>query len=64
MLPSTVRLAISLATLPFAKRRALGRVASAFCSRKKQVDDLIYNEKGNEALLIKYINPPASQTGS
>jgi len=31
---------------------------------KKQVDDLIYNEKGNEALLIKYINPPASQTGS
>ena len=30
---------------------------------KKQVDDLIYNEKGNEALLIKYINPPASQTG-
>jgi CheY-like chemotaxis protein/anti-sigma regulatory factor (Ser/Thr protein kinase) len=31
---------------------------------KKQVDDLIYNEKGNEVLLIKYINPPASQTGS
>jgi anti-sigma regulatory factor (Ser/Thr protein kinase)/CheY-like chemotaxis protein len=27
---------------------------------KKQVDDLIYNEKGNEVLLIKYINPPAS----
>lgn len=28
---------------------------------KKQVDDLIYNEKGNEVLLVKYINPPASQ---
>jgi hypothetical protein len=28
---------------------------------KKQVDDLIYNEMGNEVLLIKYINPPASQ---
>jgi anti-sigma regulatory factor (Ser/Thr protein kinase)/CheY-like chemotaxis protein len=28
---------------------------------KKQVDDLIYNEKGNEVLLIKYINPPASK---
>jgi hypothetical protein len=24
---------------------------------KKQVDDLIYNEKGNDVLLIKYINP-------
>jgi hypothetical protein len=23
---------------------------------KKQVDDLIYNEKGNEVLLIKHIN--------
>jgi anti-sigma regulatory factor (Ser/Thr protein kinase) len=31
---------------------------------KKQVDDLIYNEKGNEVLLIKYINPTASQTDS
>jgi CheY-like chemotaxis protein len=28
---------------------------------KKQVDDLIYNEKGNEVLLIKYINPAPSQ---
>jgi hypothetical protein len=28
---------------------------------KQQVDDLIYNEKGNDVLLIKYINP-ASQT--
>ena len=28
---------------------------------KNQVDDLIYNEQGNEVLLIKYINPPASQ---
>jgi hypothetical protein len=28
---------------------------------KKQVDDLIYNENGNDVLLIKYINP-ASQT--
>jgi anti-sigma regulatory factor (Ser/Thr protein kinase)/ActR/RegA family two-component response regulator len=28
---------------------------------KNQVDDLIYNEKGNEVLLIKYISPPASQ---
>ncbi len=26
---------------------------------KKLVDDLIYNEKGNEALLIKYLDPPA-----
>jgi anti-sigma regulatory factor (Ser/Thr protein kinase)/ActR/RegA family two-component response regulator len=26
---------------------------------KKQVDDLIYNEKGNDVLLIKYINPPS-----
>jgi anti-sigma regulatory factor (Ser/Thr protein kinase) len=28
---------------------------------KNQVDDLIYNEKGNEVLLIKYINPLPSQ---
>ena len=28
---------------------------------KQQVDDLIYNEKGNDVLLVKYINP-ASQT--
>ena len=28
---------------------------------KKQVEDLIYNENGNDVLLIKYINP-ASQT--
>lgn len=28
---------------------------------KKQVDDLIYNEKGNEVLLIKYINPLTQQ---
>jgi hypothetical protein len=28
---------------------------------KQQVDDLIYSEKGNDVLLIKYINP-ASQT--
>lgn len=28
---------------------------------KKKVDDLIYNEKGNEVLLIKYINPTNSQ---
>ena len=27
---------------------------------KKQVDDLIYNEKGNDVLLIKYLNPGAS----
>jgi DNA-binding NarL/FixJ family response regulator/anti-sigma regulatory factor (Ser/Thr protein kinase) len=27
---------------------------------KKQVDDLIYNEQGNDVLLIKYINPPTS----
>lgn len=27
---------------------------------KKQVDDLIYNEQGNDVLLIKYINPAAS----
>jgi hypothetical protein len=26
------------------------------------VDDLLYNEQGNEVLLIKYINPPTSQT--
>lgn len=26
---------------------------------KKLVDDLIYNEKGNEALLIKYLDPPS-----
>jgi len=31
------------------------------CSRKKQVEGLIYNENGNDVLLIKYINP-ASQT--
>lgn len=29
---------------------------------KKQVDDLIYNEQGNDVLLIKYINPAASPT--
>jgi CheY-like chemotaxis protein len=29
---------------------------------KKQVDDMIYNEKGNEVLLIKYINRAAAQT--
>jgi hypothetical protein len=28
---------------------------------KKQEDDLIYNEKGSEVLLIKYINPLPSQ---
>jgi len=28
---------------------------------RKLVDDLIYSEKGNEVLLIKYINPTASQ---
>jgi CheY-like chemotaxis protein/anti-sigma regulatory factor (Ser/Thr protein kinase) len=28
---------------------------------KKQVDDLIYNEQGNEVLLIKYINPTIPQ---
>ena len=30
---------------------------------QKQVDDLLYNEKGNEVLLIKYITAPASQIG-
>ncbi|HEY1467804.1 MAG TPA: ATP-binding protein [Candidatus Acidoferrum sp.] len=28
---------------------------------KKLVDELMYNEKGNEALLIKYVNPSTSQ---
>jgi hypothetical protein len=27
---------------------------------KKYVDDLIYNDKGNEVVLIKYINPIAA----
>jgi anti-sigma regulatory factor (Ser/Thr protein kinase)/CheY-like chemotaxis protein len=29
---------------------------------KKLVDDLIYNEKGNEVLLIKYLDQPAAQS--
>ena len=28
---------------------------------KKLVDELIYNERGNEVLLVKYIDPPVSQ---
>jgi anti-sigma regulatory factor (Ser/Thr protein kinase)/CheY-like chemotaxis protein len=28
---------------------------------KKLVDEVIYNEQGNEVLLIKYVEPPASQ---
>ena len=27
---------------------------------KKLVDELIYNEKGNEVVLVKYLNPPKS----
>lgn len=29
---------------------------------KKLVDELIYNEKGNEVLLVKYLDPPKSPT--
>jgi len=29
---------------------------------KHMVDDLIYGEKGNEVMLVKYLNPPAGQT--
>jgi len=29
---------------------------------KKQVDDLIYNEKANDVLLIKYLNPATFQS--
>jgi hypothetical protein len=46
------------------EEKGLGPGGFGLLFAKKQVDDLIYNEKGNEALLIKYINPPASQTGS
>jgi anti-sigma regulatory factor (Ser/Thr protein kinase) len=27
---------------------------------KRLVDELIYNEKGNEVVLVKYLNPPQS----
>jgi anti-sigma regulatory factor (Ser/Thr protein kinase) len=27
---------------------------------KKLVDELIYNEKSNEVVLVKYLNPPKS----
>jgi hypothetical protein len=30
----------------------------------KLVDDLIYNEKGNEVLLVKYLDKPAAASGS
>ena len=30
---------------------------------KNLVDELIYNEKGDEVLLVKYLRPPASQIG-
>jgi len=31
---------------------------------KKLVDELIYNEKGNEVILVKYLHPPESPTAS
>ena len=34
--------------------------ASGILMTKKLVDDLIYNEKGNEVLLIKYLDPPGA----
>ena len=47
----------------FARREEKGLRPGGFgiLLAKNQVDDLIYNEKGNEVLLIKYINPSASQ---
>jgi hypothetical protein len=30
----------------------------------KLVDDLIYNEKGNEVLLVKYLDKPAAASHS
>jgi anti-sigma regulatory factor (Ser/Thr protein kinase)/CheY-like chemotaxis protein len=47
----------------FAVREEKGLRAGGFglLLAKKKVDDLIYNEKGNEVLLIKHINPTNSQ---
>ena len=49
-----------------AERESLGMRPGGFgiLMTKKLVDDLIYNDKGNEVLLIKYLDPlnPAPQT--
>jgi len=55
---SAARQRISSATRGFAMNRACGQAASAFCWQKKLVDELIYNEKGNEVVLIKYLDSP------
>jgi DNA-binding response OmpR family regulator len=45
-------------------REAQGRRPGGFgiLMAKKLVDDLIYNEKGNEVLLVKYLKSPAKPT--
>jgi DNA-binding response OmpR family regulator len=45
-----------------AERETLGMRPGGFgiLMTKKLVDDLIYNEKGNEVLLIKYLDPPGA----
>jgi len=45
-----------------AQREALGLRPGGFgiLMARKLVDDLLYNEKGNEVLLVKYLDPPTS----
>jgi len=47
-------------------REAQGKRPGGFgiLMAKRLVDDLIYNEKGNEALLVKYLDKPASTAQS
>jgi anti-sigma regulatory factor (Ser/Thr protein kinase) len=47
-------------------REAQGKRPGGFgiLMAKKLVDDLIYNEKGNEVLLVKYLDKPAKATTS
>ena len=47
-------------------REAQGRRPGGFgiLMATKLVDDLIYNEKGNEVLLVKYLDKPAAASGS
>lgn len=49
-----------------ATREAQGKRPGGFgiLMAKRLVDDLIYNEKGNEVLLVKYLDKPAAASGS
>ncbi|HUI52676.1 MAG TPA: ATP-binding protein [Terriglobales bacterium] len=47
-------------------REAMGKRPGGFgiLMAKRLVDDLIYNDKGNEVLLVKYLDKPAEVSGS